>query len=96
MPSEIYMAQHMKSTDVNTILNIAAAGIEENRLRKNEWDQRGTGENAVTYEMAEVTAAPAETSDESETALYHGNRYLYLKERTQGHPQLQHQHDKEL
>ena len=70
MPSEIYMAQHMKSTDVNTILNIAAAGIEENRLRKNEWDQRGTGENAVTYEMAEVTAAPAETSDESETARY--------------------------
>lgn len=70
MPSEIYMAQHLKSTDVNTILNIAAAGIEENRLRKNEWDQRGTGENAVTYEMAEVTAAPAETSDESETARY--------------------------
>lgn len=28
-PSEIYMAQHMKSTDVDTILNFAAAGIEE-------------------------------------------------------------------
>ena len=69
-PSEIYMAQHMKSTDVDTILNFAAAGIEENRLCRNEWDQRGTGENAVTYEMAEETAAPAETSDESETARY--------------------------
>lgn len=69
-PSEIYMAQHMKSTDVNTILNFAAAGIEENRLCKNEWDQRGTGENAVAYEIAEVTAAPAETSDESENMRY--------------------------
>lgn len=69
-PSEIYMAQHMKSTDVNTILNFAAAGIEENRLCKNEWDQRGAGENAVAYEIAEVTAAPAETSDESENVCY--------------------------
>ena len=69
-PSEIYMAQHMKSTDVDTILNFAAAGIEENRLCKNEWDQRGTGKNAVAYEIAEVTAAPAETADESENVCY--------------------------
>ena len=69
-PSEIYMAQHMKSTDVDTILNFAAAGIEENRLCRNEWDQRGTGENAVAYETAEVTAAPVETSDESENVRY--------------------------
>ena len=69
-PAEIHMAQQMQSTDVNTILNFAAAGIEENRLCRNEWDQRGTGENAVAYETAEVTAAPAETSDESENVRY--------------------------
>lgn len=32
--------------------------------------QRGTGENAVPYEIAEVTAAPAETADESENVCY--------------------------
>lgn len=64
--SEPYMAQHMQSTDVETILNFAAAGIEENRLRKNEWTHPGAMEMTVTDEMA----VPAETSENSETTRY--------------------------
>ena len=64
--SEPYMAQHMQSTDVETILNFAAAGIEENRFRKNEWTHPGAMEMTVTDEMA----VPAETSENSETTRY--------------------------
>ena len=64
--SEPYMAQHMQSTDVETILNFAAAGIEENRFRKNEWTHPGAMEMTVTDEMA----VPAEMSENSETTRY--------------------------
>ena len=64
--SEPYMAEHMQSTDVETILNFAAAGIEENRIRKNEWSHPGAMELTVTDEMA----VPADTAENSETERY--------------------------
>lgn len=72
--SEPYMAEHMQSTEVETILNFAAAGIEENRIRKSEWSHPGAMETTVMYEADEMavddmTAAQG-TAENSETTRY--------------------------
>ncbi len=65
--SESYMAQHMQSTDVETILNFAAAGIEENRILKSEWGRSGTMAAEVIHgaedDMAEALIKTAENSE---------------------------------
>ena len=61
--SEAYIAEHMQCTDVNTILNLAASGIEENRKRRAEWTQSGAREAAIAYEAADVTEDPDGESD---------------------------------
>lgn len=61
--SEAYIAERMQSTDVNTILNFAAAGIEENRIRKDEWNRTGSREAAVAYDVADATEDSAENSE---------------------------------
>lgn len=63
-----YIAKHMQCNDLDTVLNIAAAGIEENRRLKEQWNAAG-GRQMVYQEAAQQVGA-AETAAQEVQPVY--------------------------
>ena len=63
-----YIAKHMRCTDLNTVLNLAAAGIEENRRLKEAWNEEGV--RSVEPLGTADLAVPAETDETYTRPLY--------------------------
>lgn len=67
MLSGKYMVEHMQCRDLNTILNLAAIGIEENRRIKQQWS--ATGERMLPYQDAAERAVPTQEESPQYTTI---------------------------